>query len=147
MQELRDGTRWMLKLEAGEDVFDQLGAFARRAGIRAGVILSGIGMTSRATVGYWNGREYANEELTTPHELVSLQGSIAEVDGGPSLHLHGSFGGPDHRLVGGHVLRATIGVLAEIYVETFPGSVFGRPLEETVGLRMLDLHPGASPPV
>jgi predicted DNA-binding protein with PD1-like motif len=147
MQELRDGSRWMLRLDAGEDLFDQLSAFARGAGIRAGVIVSGIGMTSHATVGYWNGREYVNEELAQPHELIALHGSIAEVDGGPSLHLHGAFGGPDHRVVGGHVLRARIGILAEIYVDTFPGAVFGRPMDEAVGLRKLDLHPGATPPV
>jgi uncharacterized protein len=137
----------MLRLDAGEDVFEQLTAFARRTGIRAGVIVQGIGMVSSVTIGYWNGKEYVNEEVSVPQEVIALHGSIAEVEGAPSLHMHGAFGGPDHRVIGGHLFRAKIGVLLELYIETFPGAVFGRPLDESLGLRKLDLAPGATAPL
>ncbi len=84
-------------------------------------------------------------ELTVPHEVVALHGTIATVDGNPSFHLHGAVAGPDHRLVGGHLLRATVGILQEVVIDTFPGRTFGRPLGETFGLRMLDLEPVADP--
>ncbi|MFZ1022680.1 MAG: DUF296 domain-containing protein [Thermoplasmata archaeon] len=134
----------MLRLDDGQDLFDALRTLAEAEGLRAAVVISGIGMLKRATVGYWNGSEYQPQELREPHELISMHGSIAENDGEPSVHVHVGLVGSDHRCVGGHLLQATIGVLAEVYLETFPGRVFGRPLNESFGLRMLDLDPGSS---
>jgi len=133
----------MLRLDDGQDLFDALSEFARSEGIRAAAVVSGIGMVRRATIGYWDGSQYRPHELTIPHEVVALHGSIARADGAPSIHLHMAAAGPDYRVVGGHVLRATIGVLHEILVETFPDRTFGRPMVESFGLRMLDLEPGA----
>ncbi len=141
VQEFGEGYRWMVRLDDGEDVFAQITEFARRHSVRAGAIVSGIGMFKTATVGYWDGKEYRPHSIDTPHELVALHGSIAEADGAPSIHLHVALAGPEHRIVGGHLMRATVGVLNEIYLETFPGQRFGRPLDESFGLRRLDLAP------
>jgi predicted DNA-binding protein with PD1-like motif len=132
----------MLRLEDGDDLFPTLRDFAQRQRVRAASVVEGIGMLKDAEVGYWDGRQYAPQRLTTPHELIALHGSIAEADGAPSVHLHVALGGPDHHVVGGHLLQGTVGVLAEIFVVDFPGRVFGRPLDETFGLRRLDLEPG-----
>ncbi|MGB7123518.1 MAG: PPC domain-containing DNA-binding protein [Thermoplasmata archaeon] len=145
MQAVREGTQWMLRLDGGQDLFETVSGFAQREHVRAAAVLFGIGMFQRATFGYWDGQQYRPHELTVPHEVVALHGTIAEVDGSPSLHLHGAVAGPDHRLVGGHLLRATVGILQEMAIETFPGRTFGRPLVESRGLRMLDLEPGAHP--
>jgi len=145
MQTTRNGAHWMLRLDDGQDLFEAISGFAREQGIRAAAILFGIGMFRSATFGYWDGQQYRPEELKVPHEVVALHGTIAQVDGAPSVHLHGAVAGPDHRLVGGHLLRATVGVLQEIALEEFPGRAFGRPLHESWGLRMLDLAPGDHP--
>jgi len=142
MQEVNDGPRWVLRLEDGDDLAGTLGEFAHRRAVRAGMVVSGIGMLSSATLGYWNGSEYRPLTLDRPHELIALHGSLAEVDGRPSVHLHAGLAGPDHHLVGGHVLRATIGILGEVLVDTFPGRAFDRPIDERFGLRRLDLCPG-----
>jgi predicted DNA-binding protein with PD1-like motif len=144
MQSVRDGSRWMLRLDDGQDLFDALSAFAEREGVRAGAVLFGIGMFKAASFGYWDGKQYVPHDLAVPHEVIALHGTIARADGRPSVHLHAAVAGPDHRLVGGHLLRATVGVLQEVVVETFPGRTFGRPLVESVGLRMLDLEPGSN---
>lgn len=133
----------MLRLDAGDDPIHALEELARRQGISAGVVVSGIGLFSRATLGYWNGSTYAPLEVTVPHEVVSLQGSIAEADGRPSVHLHAALAGPDHRVVGGHLLKATVGLLLELLVDSFAGHAFGRPLVEELGVRRIDL--GADP--
>jgi uncharacterized protein len=143
MHAVHDGTRWMARLDDGEDLLGSLIEFARREDLRAAAVLSGIGMVRRATIGYWDGSQYRPQELTVPHEVVGLHGSIARADGAPSIHLHIAAAGPDYRLVGGHLLRATVGVLQEVYIESFPGRAFGRPLVESFGLRMLDLEPGS----
>ena len=132
----------MLRLDDGDDVFGQLTDFARRHGIGAAAIVSGIGMFRSATFGYWDGKEYRPHSLEAPHELVGLHGTIARIDEGPSVHLHVALAGPGHQVIGGHLLRATVGILNEIFLETFPGHTFGRPMDESFGLRRLDLHPG-----
>ncbi|MGB6500029.1 MAG: PPC domain-containing DNA-binding protein [Thermoplasmata archaeon] len=144
MQTLRDGSRWVLRLDEGQDLFEAISAFAEKEGIRAGAIVFGIGMFRTATFGYWDGSKYVPHTLEVPHEVVALHGTIARADGRPSVHLHGAVAGPDHRLVGGHLLRATIGILQEVVIEAFAGRTFGRPLVESVGLRMLDLEPGSN---
>jgi hypothetical protein len=131
----------MLRLDDGQDLFEAITAFAQAENIRAGAIVFGVGMFRSATVGYWDGTQYRQREVTEPHEVVSLHGTIAQAGGVPSLHLHAGLAGPDHRLVGGHLLRATVGTIQEIVVETFPGRTFGRPLVESYGLKMLDLEP------
>ena len=141
MQTVREGSRWMLRLDDGQDLFDVLSEFAAREEVRAGTVVFGIGMFRRATFGYWDGTRYQPHEITVPHEVVALHGTIARQDGVPSLHLHAAAVGPDHQLVGGHLLRATVGMLQEVLVETFPGRAFGRPMVESFGLKMLDLEP------
>lgn len=145
MQTARDGHRWVLRLDDGQDLFETLVAFARQQEIRAAVIHFGIGMFARATVGYWDGSQYRTQEIDQPHEVVALHGTIAQADGQPSVHLHAGLAGPDHRLVGGHLLRATVKVVQEISLETFPDRTFGRPMVESLGLRVLDLEPVARP--
>lgn len=143
MQAVRDGSTWLLRLDDGQDLFEALTGFAAREEVRAGAIAFGIGMFRRATVGYWDGERYRPEELTVPHEVVGLHGTIARAEGRPSVHLHAALAGPDHRLVGGHLMQATVGVLQELLITSFPGRAFGRPMVESFGLRMLDLEPGS----
>jgi uncharacterized protein len=135
----------MIRLDDGQDLFDALAEFARGEAIRAAAVVSGIGMFRRATIGYWDGSEYRPFDLTVPHEVVGLHGSIAQADGAPSIHLHVAAAGPEYRVVGGHLIRATVGVLQEIVIEVFPGKTFGRPMSESFGLRMLDLEPVSDP--
>jgi uncharacterized protein len=143
VQAVRDGSTWILRLDDGQDLFETISAFASREEVRAGAVAFGIGMFRRATLGYWDGQQYRALELTQPHEVVGLHGTIARAEGRPSIHLHAALAGPDHRLVGGHLMQATVGALQELLVETFPGRTFGRPMVESFGLRMLDLEPGS----
>jgi uncharacterized protein len=145
MQAIHEGTEWVLRLDDGQDLFETLTAFAEREKVTAAAVLFGIGMFRKASFGYWDGKQYQPHELTVPHEVVALHGTIARLEGAPSIHLHGAVAGPDHHLVGGHLLRATVGVLQEMVLTTFPGRTFGRPLVESWGLRMLDLEPEAHP--
>ncbi|MGP8109706.1 MAG: PPC domain-containing DNA-binding protein [Thermoplasmata archaeon] len=142
MQVVKEGDRFVLRLDDGQDLFEALSGFAQKEGLRAGAVVFGIGMFRKATIGYWDGTAYKPHELSVPHEVVALHGTIARADDNPSLHLHCALAGPDHHLVGGHLIRATIGILQEVVIESFPGRTFDRPMVESLGLRMLDLEPG-----
>jgi uncharacterized protein len=145
MQAIHEGDRWMLRLDDGQDLFPTIASFAERENLRAAAIVSGIGMFKSATLGYWDGRQYQPHETSGPREVIALHGSIARADGAPSVHLHAAVSGPDHRLEGGHLIRATVGVLQEVAIQAFPGRTFARPLNESFGLRMLDLEPAGDP--
>ncbi len=142
MQVVREGERYVLRLDDGQDLFEAISSFAQWERLRAAAVVFGIGMFRKATLGYWDGTAYQPHEIAVPHEVVALHGTIAHADGNPSVHLHSALAGPDHRLVGGHLIRATVGILQEVVVDTFPGRTFGRPMVESFGLRMLDLEPG-----
>jgi predicted DNA-binding protein with PD1-like motif len=141
MQTVRVGDRFMLRLDDGQDLFEAISAVARGEDIRAAAVVWGIGMFRKATIGYWDGAAYRPHDLAVPHEVVALHGTIAHADGNPSVHLHSALAGPDHHLVGGHLIRATVGILQEVLIDAFPGRTFGRPMVESFGLRMLDLEP------
>jgi len=143
VQAVWEGTNWLLRLDDGQELFGALSEFAVREEVRAAAVVLGIGMFRRATIGFWDGEHYRSRELRGPHEVVGLHGTIARADGAPSIHLHAALAGPDHALVGGHLMQATVGVLQEVLLSTFPGRAFGRPLAESFGLRMLDLEPGS----
>ncbi|MCI4321192.1 MAG: DNA-binding protein [Thermoplasmata archaeon] len=129
----------MVRLDEGEQLPEAFVDLARRHQIRAAAIPMGIGQLVRAKVGFWTGTEYAPKLLESPVELVSLSGSIAESDGEPSVHLHATLGTAAHETVSGHLLSGTVGLLVESLVEVFPDHRFARPLDESVGLRRLDL--------
>jgi uncharacterized protein len=139
MQSVSDGGRWMLRLVEGERIPEAFAEFARTNGVRAAAIPMGIGQLATVRLAFWNGSEYVPRDLSTPVELVSLSGSIAEADGEPSVHLHATVGLADHSAVAGHLLGGTVGLLVETLVVTFPGKTFARPFDESVGLRRLEL--------
>lgn len=145
MQVVAEGTRWMIRLGEGDDIHARLSEAADAHRIHAGAVVLGIGQLKSGSVGFWNGREYAAKEFRTPMELLALAGSVAVADGRPSIHLHASLSGPDHSVIGGHLVRGTVGLLAEILVEGFPNRTFGRPMVESLGLRLLDLEPPPNP--
>lgn len=129
----------MIRLDAGERIPDRLAEWARSEGVRAASIVAGIGMVRETEIGYFKDGRYEPHRFSEPLELLGLAGSIAEEAGVPSVHLHLTGSGPDHRAVGGHLLGATVAVLAEITIETFPDHRFARPLDRSRGVRVLEL--------
>ncbi|MCI4345362.1 MAG: DNA-binding protein [Thermoplasmata archaeon] len=144
MQVHSDGSRWVLRLDDGQELMATFSEFAQTHGVRAAIVASGIGMLRSCRVGFWNGTEYEPRELSSPHELVGLHGSIAEFEGAPSVHLHVALAGRDHALVGGHLLEGTVGAVAEVFLEQFEGARFGRRYDSRQNLRLLDLEHAAS---
>ncbi len=139
MQTATSGADRMLRLETGEEVFEELVGWARTERIRAAAVPMGLGQFTRATIGFWTGHDYDRRTVEEPVELVGLSGSIAEVDDAPSVHLHATLGLPDHSTLSGHLIEGRVGLLAELLVVTFPRQAFGRRLDPESGLRRLEL--------
>ena len=126
MLSTKDGPFYFLRFDPGEPLLEALTEWARLEKIEAAAVLSGIGMVKDTELGYLRGSTYEPSTFAEPLELLALAGSIA-VDGGrPSIHLHLIGGRADHTAVGGHLLRATVAVVAEVTIRTFPGQSFHR---------------------
>lgn len=115
MQGREDGGFIILKLDDGEDLMDCLRRAVGEYGITSGFVMSGIGMLCDLEIGYFSGKAYEKMRIDTPHELLSLQGSIS-TDGEVVIHLHCSLAGPDHRVVGGHLFSGKVRVVNEIFI-------------------------------
>ena len=101
----------LVRFDPGEDLLEGLQSLIQAEGIKAGVVLSGIGSLSRCYFHQTNGghppvlatRHQDYVELTGSWELGSLQGIIA--DGEPHLHMTV---GENDRTYAGHVEKGNI---------------------------------------
>ena len=117
-----------------------LAQIAKEEKVLAGFVTSGVGMLRGSRVGYFIGDRYDERTYEGPHELVSLQGSIANRNGEPHFHLHAALANRSHDVVGGHLFEATVHVVAEILVTLFEEKTFKRTDSGPV-LKVLDLMP------
>ncbi len=130
----------VIKLDDGSDMKESLKEALRMIGIRSGIVLTGIGMLKNFEIGYYNGREYEREFHEEPHELVAMHGSIADIDGEIDLHIHVGLAGKDHRLIGGHLLRAEVCVINEISVLDAGKIRITRRKDGATGLNLLSFY-------
>lgn len=133
MLKAKSGENWVVRLQDGErlpEALRELGGF--------GMVVCGVGMLREVVFGFWDGKGYREEHLTTPVELLSLQGNIGEGPEGVVVHLHVVVGKEGGEAVGGHLLSAVVHNTAEILVVGVPGvRLLRRP--EATGL--LGLYP------
>ena len=137
MNMIREGDLIAITLEDGEDIVESLTGACERAGITAGMIVSGIGMVRDANIGYWDGKKYNVDHYGNPSELLSMHGSIALDNGRPSLHIHVNLSGKDHIAFGGHLVGAKVNNVNEIAILKFFSSSFRRAHDEKTGLSLL----------
>ncbi len=133
----KEGSTVVIKLDDGEDLMEGLTGALNLLKVKHGIILTGIGMLRDFEIGYYNGTEYEKEFHETPHELVAMHGSIAWVDGRHDLHIHVGLAGKDHRLIGGHLLKAKVCVLNEISVLATNYIEITRKHDEASGLKQM----------
>ncbi len=133
MFKAKSGENFVVRLQSGEklpEALRELGSF--------GMVACGVGMLREVVLGFWNGKGYREERLTTPVELLSLQGNIGEGPEGVVVHLHVVVGKEGGEAVGGHLLSAVVHNTAEILVLGTPGVRLMRRPEPT---GLLGLYP------
>lgn len=91
-----------IRLRRGADLLAGIQAFSVQRGIRAGVVLSGVGCVTRARVRDASG--VTIREIGEPLEIVSLNGTVSE----KRCHVHVAFAKTDLSVVGGHLVEGCI---------------------------------------
>jgi predicted DNA-binding protein with PD1-like motif len=114
-KEIKDG--YLLRLETGENVNDQLEQFIVDKEIR-GAFIQGIGGVQKATVGYYNlkRKKYIFRAVKNAVELVSLQGNIAWFETQPIIHMHAVITNMQNKAYGGHVKNIIVGATVEVRI-------------------------------
>jgi len=127
----------MVRLSKGDDLLEGIERTVEELGTDSAAVLFGIGMVEGAEIGYWEEekREYIQEKLEEPCELVTLSGTLAR--GG--IHLHVALAGRDHRLLGGHLFAAKVAVVAEVGVALLEKGSLSRDYDPEVSLNLLRL--------
>jgi len=105
-----------------------------------GIVLSAIGQVKQVQLGYFKAKgNYAGETFNENLEILSLSGNIIKQKGEHLLHIHGVFGGEKKNAIGGHLIKGTVGVMAEIVILKTKIDAF-RELDEETGLKLLNLE-------
>jgi predicted DNA-binding protein with PD1-like motif len=138
MQSAEENEYVVAKFEDKEDFFEVLESVIERHNIKSAVILSGIGMLRNIEIGYYNGKEYIIEKFTDPMELLSMHGSIAEVKEN-KVHVHVGLANSEHKVFGGHLIRAKVCVLNEIVILKFNKMTLTRKLNPKSNLVELEI--------
>jgi uncharacterized protein len=132
---------FVLKLEKGEEVISSITEFCAKRGIR-GAIFWGIGAVDNFKIGYYDlgSRDYFFRHEPDTHEVASMQGNVALVDGKPFVHCHAALSKCDESCatIGGHIKEARVAVTLEVYLTSLP-TPLQRELDESIGLKLLDL--------
>ena len=126
----------VLKLDDGEDLFENLNKAIEMFDIRSGFVLLGIGMLKEMEIGFFGGNEYSWKRLEEPHELIALHGSISTKDE-VIIHLHCGLANSDHEIIGGHLKAAKVCVINEILIKKLDDVELGRNLNPRTGLKEL----------
>ena len=129
----------MAKFSDGEDVFQSLETVARTHGIDSGAVLWGIGMLRDFEIGYFGPQGYEKKAYGERHELLAFHGSIT-MRADPKFHLHVAVAGPDHRVIGGHLFRATACVVNEVCMERFGNLRLSRKRNPKTTLNELEIQ-------
>src|SRR3990170_1815925 len=147
MQSSADGDVVIAKLDDGDDLFASIDALAAEHRVANGIVLWAIGMLRDFEIGYYTGNAYERETYADPMELLALHGSYA-AKADPRMHVHAAAAGRDHRVVGGHLFRATVAVLNEICLRRLRAAKLTRVLNPRSGLKELaiDVPEDGAPP-
>jgi hypothetical protein len=107
----------MVRLYQDEDLFAGLREACLAAGVRTGVVVSGIGMLKQAELSFFLKQgQYHTCQFPEPLELVSLTGNAILQDGDIVFHLHAVLARESKETVAGHLSKGKVNVTNEIAI-------------------------------
>ena len=136
MEYRKFGNRYVLRIDRGEEILEQIGALCRKEGISAGYAV-GIGAADRVEMGLFNTdtKIFNKKRFEFPMEITSLIGNISTMNGETYLHFHINVCNEELQTFGGHLSSCRISATAEITITKIEGTV-ERQFSDEVGLNL-----------
>ena len=130
------GTKFILRIDKGEEIIETLRKFCAEQKIALGTV-TGIGATDRAVIGLFDTQEkkYYSSEISGDREISPLLGNISTMDGKPYLHIHANLCDKSHQCLGGHLNSAVVSATFEAVIEKFEGKA-DRYFDKEIGLNL-----------
>ena len=127
---------YVIRMERGEEIVEQVRRFAEREGVKLASVQA-LGAVDDFTVGVYNvaEKQYHARSFQGAYEIVSLVGTINTMNGEVYTHLHMSAGDEEGRVFGGHLSRGVSSATVEMVVTLIPGTV-DRQLDESIGINL-----------
>ncbi len=133
------GTKYVIRLDKGEDVIESLKDICKNNNIKLASI-SGIGAANKVTLGLFNTTEkkYYSKDLEGTFEITSLIGNVSTMNDEVYLHIHCNVSDADLTVYGGHLNYCRISATCEIILDTIDSTV-DRYFDEEIGLNLFKL--------
>ncbi len=134
---VKDGRRYILRFDFGEEFIETLKSFCTREGILSGFFTC-IGAASEVNLNIFhlNPKSYSDQTFKEELEVVDLTGNISKTGENVTIHAHGSFGRADYSVIGGHVKKLVASVTLEIHLISIDGKI-ERKLDPKTGLNLM----------
>ncbi len=131
---------YILRIDKGEEIIEELTTFVTNENIKAGII-TGIGATDHVEIGLFNiyTKEYHGKTLKGLHEITSLSGNITTKNKEPYLHLHINVSDESNNTYGGHLNKCYVSATAEIIIRKIDLCI-ERKFNDEIGLNLLDFN-------
>ena len=130
---------YVMRLDPGEEIVEQLTALAERENVRLGCV-SALGAANDVTIGIFSTgeKQYHSRRYQGDFEISALVGSVTRMEGKPYLHLHITIGNPvTGEVHAGHLTSCTISATLELFLQVWDGDV-DRRFSDTVGLNLFE---------
>ena len=127
---------YAVRLRRGADLLQSIEAFCAEHQIRAGVLLSGVGCVTKASIRDAGGVNIVS--IDERMEIVSLMGTVSE----KRCHLHVSFAKEDLSVIGGHLAAGCmINTTCELVIGELRDYVYDVEFDEETGYDELIIKP------
>lgn len=135
-----DGDNWLLRLDIGEKLKEQLTNLIKKENIPSAWV-SGIGAAQSAEIGYYDlvAKEYRFRKLSKVMEIASLAGNVTFSGNEPVLHLHIVLSDENLHSYGGHLRDLEAAGTVELFLRKWNGEPLARAYDEATGLSVLNL--------
>jgi predicted DNA-binding protein with PD1-like motif len=126
-----------VRFDRGEELVSGLLDYMEKEHFGAGSFTA-IGATDDVTVSFYNLQKkvYEDTRFEQNMEVINLTGNISYLEGKPQVHVHGSFSGPDLKVIGGHVKSLRISATCEVSFTPIKGLV-KRKFDAETGLNLM----------
>lgn len=139
MKYTQSASRYLLRLEKGEEAIETITRFCTAENIHGGLITA-IGAFDLLQAGFYDtlAKAYINKEFSGGFEVAPLTGNISLREGKVFLHLHVNFAAEDMIARAGHLFMGRVNPTLEVWIDAFPHTI-RRTFDPETGLYLLNL--------
>lgn len=129
---------YAVRLDIEEEVVESLLNLFEKENITSATI-TGIGACDDVELATYRlaEKKYYTENFKQDMEMTNLMGNVTKTNDGLYLHLHATFSDEKMQVIGGHLNKAVISIVGEIFVTVIAGEIVKK-LEKDKGIWAFD---------